>query len=179
MTAPELSQHSEHDHRILVVGMGSAHGDDRVGWEVIDALQKRSLRGIELRATAVPLDLLDWISDDCLLHIVDACDGAQPPGHLARWDWCQPGRMKSPEQLFALRGSGTHDFGTVEVLQLAEQLRRLPEHVTIWGIQGARFANSETLSPPVADRLAEITNVIAKELTHARTITGAVAADAG
>jgi len=127
--------------------------------------------------TSVPLDLLDWITASTELHIVDACDGDETSGHLYRWDW-QPG-TSARSTSFVLRGTGTHDFDVVSVLELARRLGRLPQSVTIWGIQGERWTGSEELSPTVAAVLPHVSEIIAKELVNARTITGAFAADAG
>lgn len=68
--------------RTLVVGLGSFHGDDRAGWNVIDRLERLPLPGIELRKAMIPLDILDWIDTHCSLHLIDACacaDSPKPP----------------------------------------------------------------------------------------------------
>lgn len=65
--------------RALVVGLGSFHGDDRAGWNVIDQLERISLPGIELRKAIIPLDILDWVDAFSSLHLIDACACADTP----------------------------------------------------------------------------------------------------
>ena len=164
----------------LLVGIGSAQGDDQIGWFVAERLRERWSAVVQVRVTSVPLDLLDWITESTELHIVDACDGNKSPGHLHRWDWLkEDDRQADTSAEFLLRGTGTHDFDVVSVLELARRLGRLPQSVTIWGIQGERWAESVSLSPTVAAMLPDVSEFIAKELVDARTITGTLAADAG
>ena len=58
----------------LLVGLGSAHGDDQVGWYVIDRLSESIQHrcGIAARRAVIPLDLLDWLDEVHTLHICDA-----------------------------------------------------------------------------------------------------------
>lgn len=172
----------------VLVGVGSAQGDDQAGWYVTEHLRVRCGDRVEVHLASVPLDLLDWIDQSAELHLIDACEGTESPGHLYRWDW--PGTVRdSPDDSprpsamvpkpFALRGAGTHDFDVVSVLELAGQLERLPESVTIWGIQGQRFSARQPISSVVAAEIPRIVGTIARELIDARKITGTVAADAG
>ncbi len=92
----------ERTRPIFVIGIGSPHGDDRAGWEVIDRLtsarNQKSLpaSGIEPEALAdflrcgsasasgsigksvvlhkasVPHDVLDWLDVEAQTHIIDA-----------------------------------------------------------------------------------------------------------
>ncbi len=179
MMPSELSQQMENSGRVLLAGAGSAHGDDRIGWEIVRCLQQRFEQDICCRMMAIPLDLLDWMDGVSQLHIVDACDAGHRPGHLFRWSSKDGWSPNGAGHNFVLRSTGTHDYGIPEVLELAERLGRLPKSVTLWGIQGERFDESESISPSVAVELSETVELIAKELNHARTIAGAVTADAG
>jgi len=166
----------------LLVGVGSARGDDQIGWVVAEQVRDRWSDLAHVRVTSVPLDLLDWITQSTELHIVDACDGNESPGYLHRWNWHKNGNRSAENHRsadFLLRGTGTHDFDVVSVLELARRLERLPQSVTIWGIQGERWTESASLSPTVAAVLPNVSELIAKELVDARTITGTLAADAG
>lgn len=179
MTGLPLSYQRGDPLRTLVAGIGSVQGDDRIGWEVIQGLRARLRNGVELRIASVPLDLLDWMQRDMVLHIVDACDGLGMPGQRVRWEWREWPARDGVEETFRLRGTGTHDYGLMEVLQLAERLRLLPQTITIHAVQGEQFTTSESLSPAVAACLPDVIEVIAGELSDARTIIGQVAADAG
>jgi hydrogenase maturation protease len=113
---------------ILVVGIGSAHGDDQIGWLVAKELMRRSIENCRVRIAATPLELLNWLEDCTLLHVIDACQGTGPPGTIYRLPWpCS--EMEQREW------SGTHDFHLASVLRLAQQLEQLPSRVVVWGIE--------------------------------------------
>lgn len=111
----------------LVVGVGSDHGDDRLGWLLADWLQDRALPGVCVRKARTPLQLLDWLTDISQLVVVDACRGSGQPGDIQRFTW---------PDVPALGGTfaGTHDVGLVEALRLAETLGSLPARVVVWGV---------------------------------------------
>jgi len=113
---------------ILVVGVGSAHGDDQIGWLVAKELMRRSIRDCRVRVAATPLEILNWLEDCTHLHVIDACHGTDPPGTIYRLPWpCS--EMELGEW------SGTHDFDLTSVLGLAQQLEQLPSRVVVWGVE--------------------------------------------
>jgi len=67
---------------ILVVGVGSSHGDDQVGWFVAKELMQRSMRNCQVRIAATPLEILNWLEDFTLVHVIDACQGGGRPGTI-------------------------------------------------------------------------------------------------
>lgn len=126
-------------NRILVAGVGSAHGDDALGWLVIDGLLSHAssplFASIQLTKLQTPLDLLGVIdrasetSDQafrvCIL--IDACLGL-PRGSLQRWKWPDLPSDVSPT-------TSTHRLGLVSALELAESLEVLPEQTWVYGVQ--------------------------------------------
>lgn len=120
---------TEH-RRILVVGVGSDFGDDRVGPYVVDRLASRLSSGCELRKVRTPADLLDQLEDVVELHVVDGCRGAGPPGTIVRED------VRS-SSLSGVYFRGTHDFDVVSALRLADTLNQLPLRATMWGVETA------------------------------------------
>ncbi|MCA9191733.1 MAG: hypothetical protein KDB03_08225 [Planctomycetales bacterium] len=99
----QTSQSDEDQHDELVVGIGSPHGDDAVGWNVIDCLaeflsssqmelttrqqnqfssellsQSKKRFSLQTRKAAVPHEILDWLSPTNRIHVVDAV--LNPPG---------------------------------------------------------------------------------------------------
>jgi hydrogenase maturation protease len=126
-------------NRILVAGVGSAHGDDALGWMVIDGLFSCAsspwLASIQLTKLQTPLDLLgvidpasetpDQAFDVCIL--IDACLGLAAGG-LQRWKWPDlPSEVSS--------ATSTHRLGLVSSLELAESLEVLPEQTWVYGVQ--------------------------------------------
>ena len=125
--------------RLIVIGLGNAfRGDDAAGLAVARGL------GDDPRVVVhegEPIGLLDaWEGADEVI-VVDAARSGAAPGTVHRLDG-----LAGPS---GLRGS-THAFGLAETLELARTLGRAPARVTIYGIEGERFAAGEELSPPVA-----------------------------
>ena len=113
--------------KTLIVGFGSHHGDDAIGWRVIERLVERHLSNCTLRRARVPLDLLDWLGDIDRLILCDAVIDPQGCGEVTKHAW--------PAATFArCPSSGSHDLGLTKVLELASTLNRLPAHVTLWTI---------------------------------------------
>jgi hydrogenase maturation protease len=183
-TARTLSGMSEMA-RTLIVGLGSPHGDDQVGWRVAEALRPHvaHLSGVAVRTAAVPLDLLDWLEGVDSLHICDACCSAQPPGTLHRLTLRGPGGDNEPSggaiELATLRCGGSHDFGLPAVLELAERLDCLPERVVVHAVSGCRFDPGDDMIEEVARAVPGLVNSILEELPDARDLTRAITAAAG
>lgn len=131
----------------LLVGLGSAHGDDQVGWFVIDLLAGWIQHRPEIvaRRAIIPLDLLDWLDDVHTLHICDACasSGNRDTLHCLLWTSGRLINQSSAEQVvfevIPRSGGGSHDFNLCDVLRLAETTRRLPATVFVWAIEGSNF----------------------------------------
>lgn len=136
--------------RTLVAGIGSDHGDDRVGWDVAEQLQREysDRSDILIRRAQVPLDVIDWLDDILELHICDAIlpiveDLATASQQLIRqFNWVNGDLVERTESenkcpavfICPERVSGTHGFSLPDVLRLADVTGRLPAAVTVWGI---------------------------------------------
>ena len=101
--------------KILVVGLGSAHGDDQAGWLVaeqllkkvsvlkkvsgtfeasegqVESLMRESSRHlfqhVDVRRAMIPLDVLDWLEGVSILHLCDACETTDSHEKLMRFTW--------------------------------------------------------------------------------------------
>lgn len=111
---------------VTVVGFGSHHGFDRVGWEVVSRLQDFPPGSI--RMTDDPLAVLDIASECQLLIAVDAMIGTGLRGTIHRFDWPDP-------RLLFTRGVSSHGVGLVEALQLSDALGKLPRRVVVFAIE--------------------------------------------
>jgi hydrogenase maturation protease len=127
----------------LFVGIGSDHGDDRVGWLVTDELKRRETRRVILRHAKAPLDLLDWLEGIRCLAVCDACVGSGPIGSWCRWKWPH-------HDIPFVSATGSHGLGLQDALQLAARLEILPRDVQLWGIEIAGDQPSDQLTPEVA-----------------------------
>jgi len=107
-----------------VVGIGSPHGHDRVGWLLIERLSKRSDVSATVVRLSTPLELLDHLEECEFLLVVDACQTGAVEGSVIRLDW--PDRRIQTHQSLS-----SHGMGIGESLQLAKRLGRLPEQVVL------------------------------------------------
>lgn len=129
MTVPKSSS--------IVFGVGSPHADDRIGWEICDAIT--SLNDfhhsvVEVAKLKSPIEMMNWLpeyrSSDAPTRMIicDGCEGLGAAGQVGWWRW--------PSNEFAkLSGSGTHDFSVPQVLDLATSLNRLPPMVELWAVE--------------------------------------------
>jgi hydrogenase maturation protease len=143
-----------------VIGVGSPHGDDRVGWEVVDRLAKQKLRAtpdnspLRLQKAAVPHDILDWISPGACVHIVDAISDSQPAvrrfqiacnsvGELTIAEWLEsagdrpvanPVKLDLNDCGLQFRSNSTHQFDLLSALELIATLGQMPASLWLWTI---------------------------------------------
>lgn len=137
----------------LIVGIGSPHGDDQVGWHVAQALNVRVGPAAAVRLCAVPADLLALLAGVDHLIVCDACQGSGPPGSLCRWEWPHLDVVHS-----GLHGS--HGISLHEALNMAEALDMLPRSVALWTVEGFQYEPGLPLSPALQQRIAEFADCI-------------------
>ncbi len=173
----------KHQPRILFVGLGSSHGDDQIGWLVVNAVSKHfpDDGDVMVRKAALPLDILDWLDGVGCLHVVDASRGEEPAGTVFRFETSSgiaSGCQFLPE-LSRLHCSGSHDFGLSAVLELAERLGQLPDRIIVHAVAGKQFRSDDTVCEELEAVLPEVAHTILNELNHARSVPGTVVADSG
>lgn len=130
---------------ILIIGIGNEYrSDDAVGLLVARALQARKLPStVIIEATGEGTGLLEaWKGRENVI-LVDAVTSQSAAGTIHQLD-AQTGPIAPG--LFAL---STHAFGVVEAIELARALGNLPQHLMIYGIEGAHFVAGVGLSPAV------------------------------
>ncbi len=175
-----------------VVGIGSFHGDDRAGWEVIDRLSMRlsGLSHVALRKAAVPHDVLDWLNPQLRLHLVDACAADVPGvqrlevlGTNAGHTFCGQASSEDGDatqgqawklndfqllrRLATLRSRSTHQFDLLSTLELASAIGSLPTRFTLWTIAIDSAQQNAELGNAARNRVVQCVERIERELTHA------------
>ena len=125
--------------RTSVVGLGSPHGDDQIGWRVAEEIGGRLAPEVDVRCLSVPIDLSHALDGYQRAVLIDACRHYGNSPRIARWLWPSP-------EIALIRASGTHAFGLPETLAMMERLGCLPGEVIIWGIAGENFAPGAALS---------------------------------
>ncbi|MDZ4850994.1 MAG: hypothetical protein SGI77_17040 [Pirellulaceae bacterium] len=169
--------------RVLVVGIGSHHGDDQAGWKVIELLDPLNLHGVDLRRASVPHDLIDWLDEVSFLHIVDSCITTQPltASPFPRSTGERGARLgvhikdSNPKDLkeaviepsLQLRSAGSHQLDVLTVLELAYSLKRLPPNIVLWAIPGTYFCPGQPISAECSSVIAECVEQLSKELCDA------------
>ena len=134
---------------IRVVGVGSPHGDDRVGWRLVEDLAASAAAGVEAVAVAQPLGLLDHLDGCSVLIVVDACRAGRAAGSVLVLAW--------PEDRPEFEGSGsTHGLDLAMALEMAGVLGRLPPSVLLFAVQAGACGPVADLSPDLESSLPEL-----------------------
>lgn len=140
-----------------VIGIGSDHGDDAVGWRVVERLLTREFSAFECMVVRTPLEALHHMEGCTSLHMIDACQGDEV-GRVHRWDWPIP---KADETRWTL----SHSTHVPHVLRLAEALGILPMNTVVWGIEGCQFAPMSAISPELSGCIERIADALTRSLT--------------
>lgn len=160
--------------RNIIIGFGSPHGDDQIGWLVADRLAADARLPCEavVRKAVIPLDLLDHLDGVDCLHVCDAVYDESSPGAILRSEWCANSDVSTRAEFFnefrRLRSGGSHDFGLMEVLDLVSKLHRLPQRIVIWSIAADRFAAGDATTKHIENALPQVTETILNELIHSQ-----------
>jgi hydrogenase maturation protease len=146
----------------LIVGVGSAHGDDQFGWRVAQRLKAELNRPrVQVRTALSPCDLFDWLDGVDQLILCDACQNLGTPGTVHAWRW--------PAAELSLEPSlGGHDLSLVTAVAMAEQLGRLPKDVLIVSVESTQHKPATEISPEIAAAVPSAVALILGVLHHAR-----------
>lgn len=145
---------------VLLIGIGSAHGDDHVGWSVAEAVARRAADRARVRTARAPADLLDWLEGVDRLHLCDAWLTDGPGGQLAQW--------RFPDAAIeSARFGSTHSLSLPAALRLASELGTLPRQVTVWGVSIEQAEPGAALSPRVAAAVPRVADRICEVLENA------------
>ncbi len=147
--------------RLRVVGIGSDHGDDRLGWLACERLAAAPLpEGVEVvRCERFVADLLRLLRDAERVILVDAIRSGRPPGHLHR-----AGREALAELGAPL---SSHGLDLHQLLALAEAVGEAPRELRLYGLEAAECGPGGELSPAVAAALPGLLEALRGELTAA------------
>ncbi|HID49094.1 MAG TPA: hydrogenase maturation protease [Chromatiales bacterium] len=148
--------------RLVVIGIGSPHGADRLGWQVIARLQDHPLiRGMDpdqvgLHCCDRPgLGLLEYLKGVGVAILVDAVAGGTA-GRLVR--------LTREQLVVKPAGFSSHAAGVAEALALGETLQLLPAQLILYGMETgdegeALVPADKSVEQLVADIVDEISQV--------------------
>ena len=165
--------------RVLVVGLGHPdRGDDAVGGVVAREVARVAGHRVEVLEQEDPTDLvLLWEGWERVV-LVDgvASGGSVAPGtvHVLRTG---AGRPPIPSDAWTRTGrGGTHAFGLAAAVELARAMGRLPDDVTVVGIEVEGVEHGAPLTPMVAsavpDAALAVLDVIAAPPTIGAPVHG-------
>lgn len=142
--------------RTLVVGIGSPHGDDQLGWRIA----QRLAASCDTRCAATPAELLGELPIAAeRLELVDACADLPPQAAFCVWSLDQ--FLAHPVTRSAL---SSHLISLPATLRLAAELNVLPPRVRVWGVRGERFDAASDLSDSARAACELATFELAREL---------------
>jgi len=145
-----------------IIGIGSwLNGDDAVGLVVAERLSKEGLlpEGVEvIEAPGDPVALLQLIESCRRALILDAAEMELPPGSVRMLGW-----RELPERF--IPHHSLHAIGLLDILAMARRLG-VTTDVSLVAIQPESCDYSAELSPPVAQQLSSVIDLVLKEVTH-------------
>lgn len=154
---------------IRVIGLGSPFGDDRVGWDLVEALRGRIPAGVDLLALDRPgAALVNWMEGVEWLTLVDAW---LAPGELGRFRAVEPATLASADAPW-----NSHALDLHGAIALARILGLEPARLDIYGIAIGHPSGADR-SPLVTAAVCRLAEHIAAALQQ--QIRGKIAAGAG
>lgn len=146
---------------VQILGIGSPHGADRVGWLLAERLSQQADLSATVRKLSTPLELLDHLHECQFLIIVDACRTGAVEGSVIRLNW--PDRRIRAHQTLS-----SHGLGVGESLLLAEQLGKLPERVVLLCLEVGDQSGAPTGSEESIRGLDELERRVLDELERSQ-----------
>ena len=134
---------------VRVIGLGHEDcGDDAIGPVVAAEVSAQVPPGVEVVAHEDPMDLVLHWGDRSWAVVVDAVVSGADPGTLTVLELGADDPGARDWSRLAL--GGTHAFGLGEAVELSRVLGRLPERVTLVGVEAADVTPGADLTPEVA-----------------------------
>jgi hydrogenase maturation protease len=143
----------------VVIGIGSHHGDDQAGWQVVEGLERHGPPSVLFRKVATPIDLIEWLDHGAGVHLVDAAAGLDTPVQRLRYA-CPDDR----ERIASLPPNGTHGFSVDRALKLAESLERPTDHVQLWLCAGESFLPFAEITERADQAIRQCVKLLCREL---------------
>lgn len=152
----------EQQCEILVLGIGSPAGDDRLAWVAVDALRRSPIivsAGDRVRLVALDRPgarLMQEFTAARRVILIDAVRSGAAAGTMH----C----VRDTGTLALQHLSSSHGFGVAEALALASAVGCLPAEWVVYGLEvGGADMESEALSPPVRRALPALISEVEQE----------------
>jgi hydrogenase maturation protease len=142
-----------------VIGVGNPDGgDDGAGRAVARRLASRNDCGLVVRECSGEATSLmsAWTGFDDVV-VVDACQGAGPPGSVHRFAADQAARVAT------LQHASTHSLGVAAAIGLARALGSLPVRLVIYAIEARHAREGAGLSPEVDRGVQQVVALVMQD----------------
>jgi hydrogenase maturation protease len=138
-----------------IIGCGNRNRmDDVAGVLVAEGLRTMGFAAEIQTGNAFEL-IASWEGEEHVI-LIDAVVTGAPCGTIHVWEG-NPPRLPRTQQV------SSHGFGLAEALRLSKALHCLPEHVTVYGIEGSEFGVGDNISLEVLAAVERVTLQIAAE----------------
>ena len=152
---------------VCIIGIGSPHGLDALGWEAVRTLEtsgfaKRLRAGlVRMEICAAPATLPALLADTRLLIFIDALSAEHKTG-----GW----RRIERDELDTVSGAhSSHSLGIAEAVAVCESLAVVPQRIVCYGIgTGPAAAVGPVVTPQevVSALIDELADAMAEEIDH-------------
>ncbi|QDU98870.1 hydrogenase maturation protease [Lignipirellula cremea] len=141
---------------VRIVGVGSPHGDDRIGWIVVNQLQANPPSACDLAIVSNPMQIFEHRPSPARMILIDACRSGARPGSITRLCW--------PDTRIAARHSASsHGLGVWEAILLAQQLGDLQGELVLFGMEILQADPLAEVSAALMQRLPTLCNNVRAE----------------
>ena len=160
------------DVRVLVLGLGNILlKDEGVGVHVAECLQKKDLPdNVEIIDGGTSgLDVLLSQRPPYRLLVIDAIKAGRKPGTVYKTQ-LKRGEKERVTQIFNELGQSNislHQVGLLDALRAAEKLERMPEEITIIGLEPAEVSLGLELTEPVKQSVPRVVEQVLEEIQDA------------
>lgn len=149
---------------VRIIGIGSWCGDDRIGWEAVDAIHASGLllrfpaNSVEACRCDRPGDILALAGTASALILVDAMRSGAPAGTVRR--------LAADEPLPREWQTSTHGLGVAEYLAIGHALGTLPPVLLLYGIEAPAAAPASEPDDKVLSAIPALLRLLAADLAE-------------
>lgn len=133
--------------KVRILGLGSPHGDDQLGWIVVQRCT--SVPACECRLLKHPWDLVDALESGDVAVVVDAFQGGAPPGTIY-----QMGEADLED--VPARSMSSHGGSLAEAIRFARLLEPSLGEIQLLGIEIEQSEPAAKLSPAVKSAIPQL-----------------------
>ncbi len=149
---------------ISLIGLGSVHGDDQFGWQMVKRLQGSAYfratyaEHVKVALCRTPLDgFLDIASASRALIVLDAVVSGAPAGTVVRLEEAQLPSVQASAY-------SSHGYSLVQSIALGRALDLLPQYVVIFGVELAACAAYSPVSVELEQALVQCEQQVVEEI---------------